>query len=114
MRWPRLTRLVGPSWQNNGLFHAPAGNSDFDIPFLVLQALGIGFFSLVIGIPKRFSQMHVRWAAVLVILVAPAVWTTAFPQRSGIEGAARLMLAVPLVTFNLMLAFAAYLRTKRR
>lgn len=96
------------------MFNAPAGNNDFDIPFLVLQAVGIGFFSLVIGVPRRFSQVHVRWAAILVILIAPAVWTAASPQRSGIEGAARLMLAVPLVTFNLMLAFAAYLRTKRR
>ncbi|MBL8220526.1 MAG: hypothetical protein JNL62_14935 [Bryobacterales bacterium] len=96
------------------MFNLPSGNHASDLLLLLLQALGLGFFSLVIALPRRFSQAHVRWAAILVVLIAPAVWATAFPQRGGIEGAARLMLAVPLVTFNLMLAFAAYLRTKRR
>jgi len=96
------------------LFNAPAGNNAFYVPFLVLQVLGMGFFILAFAIPQRFSQANVRWAAILIILITPIVWTTAFPQRSGIEGATRLILAVPLVAFNLMLAFAAYLRTRKR
>ncbi len=74
---------------------------------------GLAFWILVIAKPKPFSRNIVRWVSVLLIVALPLFWAAAFPEKSGIEGAARLIMAVPLVAMNIMLAFAAYLRTRK-
>ncbi|MBL8178259.1 MAG: hypothetical protein JNK48_26525 [Bryobacterales bacterium] len=93
---------------------ASAGHGLFDAPFLMLQGIGMAFFIFAFASPRRFSQGMVRWAAILVVVLLPGLWIWAFPGRGGIEGAARMMLAVPLVAMNAMFGFAAYLRTRRR
>ena len=100
------------SWQNDGLFSAPSGNDAFDIPFLLLQIAGVLFYIIAIAKPRRFSRQIVKWTALLLIVALPLFWASVFPQQSGIEGAARLILAVPLIAINMMLAFAAYLRAR--
>lgn len=95
------------------MFNAPAGNSDFDVPFLVIEGLGIVFWIVAIAKPGRFSAALLRWVAVLVVVAVPAFWQIAFPSRSGMEGAGRLIMAVPLIAMNILMAFAAYLRGKK-
>ena len=70
------------------------------------------FWIVVITKPARFTLAVVRWVALVVIVAVPLAWAALFPEQSGIEGAARLIVAVPLVALNIMLAFAAYLRTR--
>lgn len=101
------------SCHNSALFNTSAGNSTFDLAFLVLQLAGVIFWILVIAKPKRFSTSTVRWVSVVVIVAFPLLWAGLFPEKSGIEGATRLIVAVPLVAMNILLAFAAYLRTKK-
>jgi hypothetical protein len=96
------------------LFQAAAVNRAFDIPFYLLECAGAVFFVFAVAKPAVISYVAVRWASILLILALPAAWIVLFPQTIGIEGATRLLLAVPLVTTNIMLAFAAYLKTRRR
>lgn len=71
-------------------------------------------FILAVAKPTAIANWAVRWVSVLVIVVLPLAWATLFPHASGMEGATRLILAVPLVATNIMLAFAAFLRTRKR
>ncbi|MFN7933364.1 MAG: hypothetical protein U0R19_08565 [Bryobacteraceae bacterium] len=96
------------------MFQTPAGNHVFDIPFFVLECAGAVVFILAVAKPTVVAHWVVRWLSVILIVVLPLAWATLFPQGSGVEGAARLILAVPLVATNIMLAFAAFLRTRKR
>ena len=108
------TRGTAEPCQNRVLFQTPAGHSVFDIPFFVLECAGAILFIVAVGKPAAIPNWLVRLVSVLLIVILPVVWATLFPHASGIEGATRLILAVPLVATNIMLAFAAYLRTRKR
>ncbi len=97
-----------------GLLNTPAGNHTFDNAFLILQAAGMAFFVLAIWKPRWFRQAAVRGTALVLVVGLPLLWTVAFPERNGIEGAARLILAAPLVAMNILLAFVADLRGRGR
>lgn len=108
------TKRTAASCQNRILFQTPAGNHVFDIPFFILECLGGVVFIVAVAKPTLVAHWAVRWLSILFIVVLPLAWAILFPQGSGVEGAARLILAVPLVATNILLAFAAFLRTRKR
>jgi ABC-type cobalamin transport system permease subunit len=98
------------------MLSTPAGNDAFDLPFILLELGGIVFWSLMIAIPKRmpaFTSQALAGIALGLIVGAPLFWALVFPQRSGIEGAARLILMMPLLGLNLLLAAVAMIRASR-
>lgn len=98
------------------MFGTPASNSDFDLPFLFLQAAGIVLWIFVVIFARRlpaWAPKAVAGAAFVLVVALPVFWHVRYPPFGGIEGAARLLVMIPTVGLNLILLVVSWFRVRR-